>query len=163
MSDLMTFFTPAPRLVYGGHPPASHRDTQGRGRSRLRDKSDRCTVETDGRSTVSDSQNEKVEGRTNGGKFAKGNKLGRGGPRPGGGRKPQAVKEVELSLLEKWGSSDNLDRYFARLNDLAADNDPNISIAAIKLLFDRVLGKATERKELTGADGGPLGVEMDLL
>jgi len=48
---------------------------------------------------------------------------------------------------------------FGFIAELAGGDDPKIKLDATKFLVERGYGKATERHEVTGADGEPLKVE----
>src|ERR1041384_7097891 len=96
------------------------------------------------------------DGRSGDGKFLAGNRLAKGGARPGAGRKPEVVRDAEQKLLQKYGSATNLDRYFAKLDELANDADPDVALAAVKVLLDRLLGRPRQPLELGGTDGNEM-------
>ena len=47
-----------------------------------------------------------------------------------------------------------------RLRRLIESNDPEISLRAVQLIFAYVYGKPTERRELSGPEGGPHLIEF---
>ena len=83
------------------------------------------------------------------GRFAKGNV---GSP----GRKPKAVEDDFLALIDSAVSADDWRAIIRRACDLAKRGDT----AARAWLTDRRYGKPRERTENTGADGGPLIVTI---
>ncbi len=94
-----------------------------------------------------------------------------GGARPGAGRKPRDEKfKVPIAKAEK-RIADKLTMLIDKALELAEGvfvEDFNIvtmqttvyqkppDLGAIKYLVDRIMGKPTERKELSGPDGGPI-------
>jgi hypothetical protein len=85
------------------------------------------------------------------GHFVRGNTLARGGVRPGGGRRPDAVLQIERDLLTEWGSPDKMQFYFEQLDGLAHDPDPDVAMKAITILLNRLFGLPKERKDLASA------------
>lgn len=80
-----------------------------------------------------------------------------GGARPGSGRKRDAAKAEHTTLFDAaWV----MDRRYAAIARVAKiiehSDDEDMVLKAFEMLFNRVYGKPTERKELTGADGGPI-------
>jgi len=90
-----------------------------------------------------------AKGQTASGKFAPGNKLGKGGPRPNAGRKPAAANECRAMLL------DDFPAMLARMRKIAADKDPKIAAPAITWWCNQVIGQApqsvTVKNKATGA------------
>jgi hypothetical protein len=81
---------------------------------------------------------------------------GRGGRRPGAGRKRKAD---ELELMNLLNTAWPLAERRAAIERLVEISKSGInSIDAIKLLFAYAYGRPVERKEITGADGGALEV-----
>lgn len=80
---------------------------------------------------------------------------GRGGYRPGSGRKPKA-QDLELHgiLSEAW-PNERRRAAFERLAALAEGYEKN-SVEAAKLLLAYTYGKPIDRKEISGPDGEPL-------
>lgn len=83
----------------------------------------------------------------------------RGGARPGAGRKPNALKEQHVSIFDTaWP----LERRIAAIQRIAniveLSDDDEIALKAAELLFNRVYGKPTERKEISGENGGPIAL-----
>ncbi len=96
---------------------------------------------------------------------------GNGGARPGAGRKRRAEKfETQIQRAEKKIadklpmlidkaielSEGVLSEEFNLLTMKASVYQKPPDLAAIKYLVDRIMGKPTERKELSGPDGGPI-------
>ena len=61
----------------------------------------------------------------------------------------RATKEVKAALRT------TLPRAKRRLRELVASDDSDIAFRAVALIFAYSYGKPTERREVTGADGGP--------
>lgn len=99
-----------------------------------------------------------------------------GGARPGAGRKPKDEKfKIPIAKAEK-KIADKLPMLVDKALELAEGvlvEDINIitlersvyqkppDLGAIKYLLDRIMGKPTERRELTGEDGAPLFPDFD--
>lgn len=93
-----------------------------------------------------------------------------GGARPGAGRKPKAEKfKLPIARAEKRIADklpDLIDRMFelsegVLVEEIDREGTPRIyqrppDYKAISYLVDRIMGKPTERHELTGEDGAPL-------
>lgn len=96
-----------------------------------------------------------------------------GGARAGAGRKPKAIKyESQIKKAEK-RIADKLPWVVDKLLELGEGVVvQEIGLAgpivyqkppdrdALKYLADRIMGKPTERQEITGADGDPIPVEF---
>lgn len=104
-----------------------------------------------------------------------------GGARPGAGRPRKRVQYAgQIAKAEK-RIADHLPEVVDRMLELAAgvtvqDDDPDGGVTvyskppdreAAKYLLDRIMGKPTERKELSGPDGGPVrtsrGIDLSAL
>lgn len=96
---------------------------------------------------------------------------GHGGARPGAGRKPKAQKNETAIARAEQQIRDRLPEVIDALFDLALGvkvEDVNILTgeavvyrrppdrAAAQYLTDRIMGKPTERQEISGPDGTPL-------
>lgn len=68
------------------------------------------------------------------GKFQPGNKLAKGGRRPGSGRKPKEITNIEQQLVQDLGS---IEKAWAKLEELVEAGN----LDAIKYRIDRALGK----------------------
>lgn len=84
-------------------------------------------------------------------------KVGRGGPRPGSGRKPLAA----TVLKERLGDyADDAIKAFKFCSELM--NDPtaekNVRLAAAREVMDRLWGKSTQQVEHSGEIGGRIVV-----
>ncbi len=79
----------------------------------------------------------------------------RGGRRPGAGRKPKAITLVKKTLTEANADAETALGFVIALmeNDSI---DVRLRFECAKEVMDRVWGKATQKRELSGADGGPL-------
>jgi hypothetical protein len=77
----------------------------------------------------------------------------RGGKRIGAGRKSNAHKLLEAGFVCKAFSPEIQEKTW---KSLLASNDENIVLKTMTYLTDRVYGKAIQRNEVTGSDGGPL-------
>lgn len=99
---------------------------------------------------------------------------GHGGARPGAGRKAKADKfKVPIAKAEK-RIADKLPWLIDQAMELAEgvvvqefdkDGTPRIyqrppDMGAIKYLVDRIMGKPTERQEISGPDTGPIPLEV---
>jgi hypothetical protein len=89
-------------------------------------------------------------GRTKGGKFAPGNKAGKGNPNL---KKVHAIKTVFLDVASEPGEMDAVVR---RLFTMAKAGD----IDAIRYVCDRVYGKAAQPIEMTGGTDSRMTVEV---
>lgn len=78
-------------------------------------------------------------GRLSNGHFSKGNTYARGHAHP----QAAVVFELKQALLDAV-SAEDIRRCTERLLELCADSNKRIALAAIELLFDRVLGRATQ-------------------
>lgn len=76
------------------------------------------------------------------GLFAKGNSIGKGVQ-----RSPGVIAELRKAMCETV-TPDVMRRLTQRLIDLAETADPKISLLAIELLYNRILGKPKETVEL---------------
>lgn len=95
---------------------------------------------------------------------------GRGGARPGAGRKPTAVKFASKIAAAEKKVGDKLPLIADALIDLAlgvkveeTELDGSTRVyqrppdrASAQYLMDRIMGKPTERQEHSGPDGGPI-------
>lgn len=106
---------------------------------------------------------------------------GHGGARQGAGRKPRASKHAGAIADAEQKIADQLPKLVENLLKLAqgvlvqtetedADGGPEIYLtapdrAANVYLIDRILGKPTDRHEVTGEDGEPfkvyVGIDLD--
>ncbi len=74
--------------------------------------------------------------------------------------KIRAQKREDAERIEQaW--RERLDKMFARLDSIL-EGDDGTALRAILAGMDRLAGRATERTELTGADGGPVVLENDV-
>lgn len=96
-----------------------------------------------------------------------------GGARPGAGRKRKhdkngtAIQQAEKRIRDRL--PELIDRMFELADGVLVEE---VSITgrsiyqrapdykALSYLIDRIMGKPTERKEITGADGGPVDVQF---
>lgn len=79
-----------------------------------------------------------------------------GGWRPGAGRKPNELHDEQQALLREGWPRENRLAAIRRLGSIAEGDDPELAIRAAELLLNRTFGKPTERKELSGPEGGPI-------
>ena len=93
--------------------------------------------------------NREATERTTGGKFAPGNRIGRGN---GNHVKMSQFRKILLDAADPT----RLIEAFKKLESLAVEGD----LAALNLYLAYVVGKPTQAVELTGADGGPLGSDL---
>ncbi len=87
--------------------------------------------------------------------------MGRGGARPGAGRKSNAVKAfVRVSAAEVLGDIDEKERWKHYLHH----HDPKIAFEALKYLTDRRDGKPSQALMLSGNpdEPAPIAVTVDL-
>lgn len=103
-----------------------------------------------------------------------------GGARPGAGRKPKDEKFKQPIAKAEKKIADKLPWLIDQMMELAEgvvvqefdrEGIPRVyqrppDFKAIAYLVDRIMGKPTERKEITGADGAPLfkvyaGIDTD--
>lgn len=84
-----------------------------------------------------------------------------GGKRERSGRKPKLTKELALEFFSGICSPDDLKKILR--GHLSSDN-PKISYDAATWLADHVFGKAVQKTEQSGPDGGaiPISLEFDL-
>jgi hypothetical protein len=82
----------------------------------------------------------------------------KGGARPGAGRKPNAMKAEHAALFEAAWPVDRRKKAIERLADIAESEDAELALKASEILLNRVYGKPTERKELSGPDGAAIPV-----
>jgi hypothetical protein len=85
-------------------------------------------------------------GRLEHGRFAPGNRFGRGNPHA---KRMCELRKVMLDSIE----DGTIEAATRKLGELAATGD----VAAIKLLFEYAIGRPVQALELTGPDGEPLG------
>jgi hypothetical protein len=84
-------------------------------------------------------------------------KVGRGGRRPGAGRKPCTIKGMVKQLPK-----DSAELILAEIKanqkwlDLANSEDENIQLKVLMYLTDRAYGKAKQSMQATGEGGGPV-------
>ena len=80
-----------------------------------------------------------------------------GGKRPGAGRKSKAVKMLEAGFVADWFTAE-----FQEIKwlELVNHEEANVALGAMKYLSDRLYGKPTEKRELTGPAGGPISAEV---
>jgi hypothetical protein len=83
----------------------------------------------------------------------------KGGARPGAGRKPSAIKLEHAALFDAAWPLERRKAAVHRLSQIAETGEDELALKAIELLLNRVYGKPTERKEVTGDGGGPIRVE----
>jgi len=84
----------------------------------------------------------------------------KGGARPGAGRKPNALKAEHNALFDAAWPLGRRKAAVGRLASLIETGDPEIALKAAEILFNRVYGRPTERKELAGADGGLMTIRV---
>lgn len=97
-----------------------------------------------------------------------------GGARPGAGRKPKDEKFKQPIAKAEKKIADKLPWLIDQMMELAEgvvvqefdrEGIPRVyqrppDFKAIAYLVDRIMGKPTERKEITGADGGAIPLEI---
>lgn len=102
-------------------------------------------------------------------------KSNHGGARPGAGRKPKREKYESAVAQAERRIADRLPWLIDKMLELAggvavqeADKDGVLTVytrppdrQATEYLINRVMGKPTERKEISGPDSGPLPVVFD--
>lgn len=102
-------------------------------------------------------------------------KSNRGGARPGAGRKPKREKYIGAVEQAERRIADRLPLLIDRMIELAdgvsveeVDKDGKRMVylrppdrQAAEYLINRVMGKPTERKEISGPDAGPLPIVFD--
>jgi hypothetical protein len=80
-----------------------------------------------------------------------------GGARPGAGRKPGVTKQQHETLFDAAWPYERRMAAVQRLATIAETSvNEDVVLKAIEMLLNRVFGKPTERREVTGADGGPI-------
>lgn len=84
---------------------------------------------------------------------------GKGGYRPGAGRKSNAKKLVEAGFVADYFSRELQDKTW---KSLLSSEDEGIVLQAAKYLTDRLYGKPIEKKELSGPDGAPIPVSLEI-
>jgi hypothetical protein len=89
------------------------------------------------------------DGRQAGGRFGPGNSISRGNPHA------RRMHELRGALLAD-ADPDAVRRVGRKLLALAENGD----VAAIKIWLSYVIGQPVQAVELTGPDGGPLGVDF---
>ena len=77
---------------------------------------------------------------------------GHGGARPNSGRKPQTFKAMFDAAAKKVCTADKMEQILNATMEAALNGD----VAAQKLFYDRLLGKVTDKVEVTGENGAPL-------
>ncbi len=75
------------------------------------------------------------------------------GGRPKGSRN-KATKEVKALLQPQ------VPKAKKRLRELVGHDDPEIALKAVQLVLAYTYGKPTDRKEISGSDGGPALVAL---
>lgn len=86
---------------------------------------------------------------------------GRGGKRPGAGRKSRAEELGLQELLDRVFDKRSRVKVFKKLMNLATGTwEGNTSVYAAKLLLGYTYGTPTRRIELTGEDGGAIEFEV---
>ncbi len=83
----------------------------------------------------------------------------KGGARPGAGRKPNAAKAEHAALFDAAWPLDRRIKAVARLADMVETAESDVALKAAEILLNRVYGKPTERKELSGPEGRAIPVE----
>jgi len=84
---------------------------------------------------------------------------GKGGKRPGAGRKPSTIKGI-VKKLPRFSA----ELLLAEINAnskwliLATSDDERIVLETLKYLTDRAYGKARQSVETSGTDGGPIQI-----
>ncbi len=81
-----------------------------------------------------------------------------GGARPNSGPPTKAETMGLKAMLDKAFPSASREKVWKNLIDNALSDDPKISQPAMGLLLAYTYGKPTEKKELSGADGGALEI-----
>lgn len=89
--------------------------------------------------------------------------FGQGGKRPNAGRKPNVARELEQKIIGKVATPAKLERLLVKLFELSESDDPKVSADAIGRILDRVFGKAPQRTELAGDNGGPVKLQVDVM
>lgn len=85
----------------------------------------------------------------------------KGGARPGAGRKPNALKADHAALFDAAWPLDRRRAAVQRLAEIVEGADFELALKAAEILFNRVYGKPTERKEVSGPEGGPIPFSYD--
>ena len=88
--------------------------------------------------------------RDENGQFAPGG----GSANPGG--RPKLVAEFQKALRER-----HYEKALTALEECLDDDDGRVRVAALREVFDRLFGKATQR--IAGDDGGALRVDVDFV
>lgn len=83
-------------------------------------------------------------------------KANKGGRRPNAGRKSKAEENGLKRLLDRCWPSKQRAQAIRQLATRASNGD----LESIKLLLAYAYGKPTERKEITGADGGDIAINI---
>lgn len=84
----------------------------------------------------------------------------KGGARPGAGRKPNALKADHAALFDAAWPLERRKAAVERLALIAETGDDETALKAAEILLNRVYGKPTERKEVSGPEGAPVGVQF---
>lgn len=82
---------------------------------------------------------------------------GHGGRRPNAGRKSKAEEMGLAALLDKCFTQRDRKALFLALKRKALQED---DMESMKLILAYLYGKPTEKREVTGADGGPMVIEI---
>jgi hypothetical protein len=99
---------------------------------------------------------------------------GKGGARPGAGRKPKGIKSLTPIATAEGRIVDRLPQLIDNLFSLAdgvtvqeetPQGGPRVYTRppdrqANEYLINRIMGKPTERKEVSGPEGGPIQVDV---
>src|SRR5712692_5712127 len=73
-----------------------------------------------------------------------------------------ALSEIvhQMQSIKPGQDKTRLERVITRLWDLAEKGDPLVSLAAVKELLDRIVGKPIAAVEISGQDGGPVRLQV---
>ena len=86
-------------------------------------------------------------------------KPGKGGPRPGSGRKPLAATVLKEKLGDYAQDALAAFKFCSELmNDTSAEK--NVRLAAAREVMDRLWGKSMQQVQHAGEGGGPLKIEI---
>lgn len=81
-----------------------------------------------------------------------------GGRRPGSGRKKGSSNKLRVT---DFFNAEERERLVAQAKSLTIDAEGNPDKEMVKFLWEQLFGKATQRTELTGAEGEALQIVFD--
>lgn len=83
---------------------------------------------------------------------------GKGGKRPGSGRKPKRDEEDQAAFMAKHLPSERRVKLLNRMYDIAMGENDKAAVTAGSLLLAYAFGKPAEKHQHSGADGGAIEV-----